>query len=158
MPGLSCDRRASLVVARWLLSCGMWTLSCGMHVGSSSLTRDRARGPCIRSVESYPLCHQGGPNLRPLYSKFSISAFQPQSMNSGDKWEWQPLGITNAHGSLLFSPRAQPKSRSLHSVLTPSWGGAPRRPLFALETGEMPSLLCPVRKHSRSPGSQRVGR
>ena len=50
-----------LVVAGSLLSCGMWTLSCGMHVGSSSLTRDRAWAPCIVSVESYPLCHQGSP-------------------------------------------------------------------------------------------------
>ena len=40
-------------------SCGMWTLSCGMHVGSSSPTRDRICTPCIGSVESYPLDHQG---------------------------------------------------------------------------------------------------
>ena len=44
------------------LSCGMWTLSCGMHVGSNSLTRDRTQGPCIESVESYPLCHQENPS------------------------------------------------------------------------------------------------
>ena len=42
-----------LVAARWLLSCGMQTLSCGMHVGSSSLTRDRSRAPCIGSEESF---------------------------------------------------------------------------------------------------------
>ena len=34
------------------LSCGMWTLSCGMHVGSSSLTKDRTRAPCLGSAES----------------------------------------------------------------------------------------------------------
>ena len=32
-----------------------------MHVGSSSLTRDRTRAPCIGSTESYPLDHQGSP-------------------------------------------------------------------------------------------------
>ena len=41
-----------LVVAGGLLSCGMRTLSCGMHVGSSSLTRDQSRAPCIGSAES----------------------------------------------------------------------------------------------------------
>ena len=45
------------------LSCGMQTLSCGMHVGSSSLTRDRTRAPCIGSMESSPLHHQGNPWL-----------------------------------------------------------------------------------------------
>ena len=44
----------SLVVAGGLLSCGM-------HVGSSSLTRDQTQASCIRSVESYPLRHQGSP-------------------------------------------------------------------------------------------------
>ena len=33
--------------------------SCGMHAGSSSLTRDRTRAPCIGSTESYPLDYQG---------------------------------------------------------------------------------------------------
>ena len=32
-----------------------------MYVGSSSLTRDRTQAPCIGSMESYPLCHQGSP-------------------------------------------------------------------------------------------------
>ena len=36
---------ACLVAARGLLSCGM-------HVGSSSLSRDRTRAPCIGSAES----------------------------------------------------------------------------------------------------------
>ena len=53
-PGLSCGMRA--------LRCGMRDLfSCGVHVGSSSPTRDRTRAPCIGSVESYPLAHQGSP-------------------------------------------------------------------------------------------------
>ena len=43
------------------LSCGMWAVSCSMHVGSRSLTRDRTQAPCIGSVESYPLDHQGRP-------------------------------------------------------------------------------------------------
>ena len=44
---------------RGLLSCGMQTPICVMHVGSSSLTRDRTQAPCIGSMESYPLSHQG---------------------------------------------------------------------------------------------------
>ena len=39
----------------------MGTLSCGMHVGSSTPTRNATRAPCIGSVESYPLDHQGSP-------------------------------------------------------------------------------------------------
>ena len=44
-----------------LLSCVMQTLSCGMHDGYSSPTRDRTWAPCIGSMESYPLDHQGSP-------------------------------------------------------------------------------------------------
>ena len=58
---LQLQQAGSLVAARGLLSCGMRTLSCGMHVGSSSLTRDQTWTPCIGSVESHPLCHQGSP-------------------------------------------------------------------------------------------------
>ena len=50
-----------LVAAGRFLSCGMRTLSCSMHVGSSSLTRDRNWAPCVGSMESYPLRHQGSP-------------------------------------------------------------------------------------------------
>ena len=54
VPGLSCDT--------WDLLCSMWDLfSCSMHAGSSSLTRDRTPAPCIRSVESSSLDHQGSP-------------------------------------------------------------------------------------------------
>ena len=31
------------------------------HVGSSSLTRDEAQALCIRSMEFFPLDHQGSP-------------------------------------------------------------------------------------------------
>ena len=49
-----------IFVSAWgIFSCSMWTLSYDMHAGSSSLTRDRTRAPCIGSVESYPLDHQG---------------------------------------------------------------------------------------------------
>ena len=47
----------------------MWTRSCGTHVGSSSLTRYRTQAPCIGSVESYPLCHQGSPPSLRFYCK-----------------------------------------------------------------------------------------
>lgn len=36
-------------------------------------------------------------NLRPLYRKFSKSAFQPHGVNLGDKWERQLLTVTNGH-------------------------------------------------------------
>ena len=42
-------------------ACGL--LSWGMHAGSSSPTRDRTRAPCIDSMESYPLDHQGSPQF-----------------------------------------------------------------------------------------------
>ena len=44
------------------LGCGMRTLSSGMHVGSTSLTKDQTQAPCIGSMESYPLHHQGSPD------------------------------------------------------------------------------------------------
>ena len=45
-------------MAHGLLSCSRQTFSHGTHVGSSILTRDRTRAPCIGSMESQPLCHQ----------------------------------------------------------------------------------------------------
>ena len=57
-PGLSCCTQD--------LCCRVWDLSCGMCVRSSSLTRDRTRAPCIGSVESYPLDHQGSPHMQVL--------------------------------------------------------------------------------------------
>ena len=50
-----------LVAACGPLNSGMQTLSCGMYAGSSSPNRDRTWAPCIGSVESYPLDHQGNP-------------------------------------------------------------------------------------------------
>ena len=41
-----------------------------MHAGSSSLTRNRTQAPCIGSMESYPLDHQGSPEIN--YFKFLI--------------------------------------------------------------------------------------
>ena len=49
-----------LVVAHRILVAACF-FSCSMHVGSSSLTRDQTRAPCIESTESYPLDHQGSP-------------------------------------------------------------------------------------------------
>ena len=46
---------------RWVLVEAGGLLSCGVHVGSSSLSRDWTQAPCIVSVESYPLDHQGSP-------------------------------------------------------------------------------------------------
>ena len=50
-----------LVAACRLLSCSTWTLSCDTRVGSTSLTRYQTRTPCVGSVESYLLDHQGSP-------------------------------------------------------------------------------------------------
>ena len=58
--------RGVLVEEGGLRSCGMQTLSCGMRVESSSLTRDQTLAPCIGSVESYQLRHQGSPSS-PLF-------------------------------------------------------------------------------------------
>ena len=54
VPGLSCNMWDLLIAACRLLSCGMRAVS-------SSPTRDRTQDPCIGSVESYPLNHQGSP-------------------------------------------------------------------------------------------------
>ena len=62
--------RGIFVAACLIAACGL--LSCSMHVGSSSLTRDRTQAPCIGSVESYPLDHQGSPG--PL--SFSLKHMQ----------------------------------------------------------------------------------
>ena len=71
-------------------SCGMWDLqlrhadflvaacrllSCGMHAGSSSLTRDQTQAPCIGSGESYPLDHQGSPQLGGFLIRPFVFAF-----------------------------------------------------------------------------------
>ena len=50
-----------LVAACGIFSWGIRTLSCSMHAGSSSLTRDQTRAPCIGSTDSYQLDHQGSP-------------------------------------------------------------------------------------------------
>ena len=61
--GFSCHRWAPLLQQVGSLVAAHGFLSCSMYVGSSYLTRDRTHAPCIRSVESYPLCHQGSPLL-----------------------------------------------------------------------------------------------
>ena len=64
--GLSCgtlDLHCSMLdlhCSMWDLHCDMWDLQL-QHVGSSSLTRDSTRAPCIGSTESQPLDHQGSP-------------------------------------------------------------------------------------------------
>ena len=54
---------SGIFVAAWgifFAACGIF--SCGVRVGSSSLTRDRTRAPCIGSTESQPLDHQRSPS------------------------------------------------------------------------------------------------
>ena len=53
------------------------------HVGSSSPTRDRSQFPCIGSVESQPLVHQGSPWAAGIFLKF------PSSLSRTAKFENQ---------------------------------------------------------------------
>ena len=53
------------------------------HVGSSFPTRDRAQFPCIGSVESQPLVHQGSPWAAGIFLKF------PSSLSRTAKFENQ---------------------------------------------------------------------
>ena len=59
----------AVVLGIFCLRCGMWDLqlwhvkSWLLHMRSSSLTQDRTRAPCIRSLESQSLDHQEHPKL-----------------------------------------------------------------------------------------------
>ena len=105
----------SLVVAPGLLSCGIRTLSCGMHVGSSSLTRDRTRAPCIGSAESYPLYHQGSPpkmHFRKLLSQgfFGYKQNEAIQINSSKKHE-----VRNPQGNLM-DPKYKYRNRQSYQT------------------------------------------
>ena len=84
------------ILAALGLSCGMRTLSCRMHEGSSSPTRDRTRVPCIGSVESYPLDHQGSPLELALHITQDVDFFllhmNIQSFHTSC-WKDYPLSI-----------------------------------------------------------------
>ena len=54
------------------LHCGMRNLSL-RHVGSSALTRDQTKVPCIGSLKSMPLHHQGSPLREYFKINFSFS-------------------------------------------------------------------------------------
>ena len=54
------------------LHCGMRNLSL-WHVGSSALTRDQTQVPCIGSLKSLPLHHQGSPLREYFKINFSFS-------------------------------------------------------------------------------------
>ena len=54
------------------LHCGMRNLSL-RHVGSSALTRDQTKVPCIGSLKSLPLHHQGSPLREYFKINFSFS-------------------------------------------------------------------------------------
>ena len=67
----------------------MQTFSCGMHTGSSSLTRDRTRAPCIGSAESHPLDPQGSPSASHIWwgTPLFYPPFHPQDIGQiGNKW------------------------------------------------------------------------
>ena len=91
-------------MAGGLLSCGMRTLRCGMHVGSSSLSRDWSRAPCLGSVESYPLHHQGSPKA----GKFEFDF-------KGWVEYWQRVTGTE------WSRASQPRDRSWGLITVSVW-------------------------------------
>ena len=61
------------------LSCSMWTLSCGMHVGSSSLTRDWIRAPCIGSSGVLPTGPPGKSQISSLFERIPGSLLRLKS-------------------------------------------------------------------------------
>ena len=65
--------RGTFLVACLAAACGL--LSCSMHVGSSFSTRDRTWAPCIGSMESHPLDHEGSPGLSIFIGKLSSFTF-----------------------------------------------------------------------------------
>ena len=77
-----------------------------MHAGSSSLTRDWTRAPCIGRTESYPVDHQGGSQLHSwLQGMLSDGSLKPTFVTSALCF-WDVVGIFARYTELpspLFS-------------------------------------------------------
>ena len=74
-------------------------------MGSSSLTRDQSQAPCIGSMESYPLDHQGN-----LSVEYTSSPF----LAPGCAWGSGHLDLGEL-GKYVVAGGAQPKVRSTGS-------------------------------------------
>ena len=85
-----------------VVACG---LSYGTHVGSSSPTTDRTWAPCIGSVESYPLDHQGS-SPKSMFFLFYHHPTSPTPARDGHL----------SQGSLSFH------CRLWHTVIAPRCG------------------------------------
>ena len=91
-------------------ACGIF--SCDMHAGSSSPTRDWTWAPCIGSVESYPLDHQGSPspslfwrprgNVSEHPSRFKLNGTKVSSAQGGHKFWNQTSPDYVVYGGLFF--------------------------------------------------------
>ena len=125
------------------------------HAGSSSPTRHRTPVPCIGSVESYPLDHQGSPLFLQLLktgvyvTEWGRGGYAPPareienrcsvSVSWGDGMMWGPLGP-------FFSPNPGPSSFGLCRIDS---AGAPVPPGLR---DHLRQLTAPPEKHSASPG------
>ena len=65
LTGWQKDHRLFIYLVVLSLSCGMQDLYL-QHSGSSSPTRDPIQVPCIGSMQSWPLDHQGSPQANPF--------------------------------------------------------------------------------------------
>ena len=91
-----------------VVACGILDLHCGFPlglVGSSSLTRDQIQAPCIGSMESYPLDHQGNLSVQYTYCLFLAPGW---ALRSGHL----DLGEL---GKCVVAEGTQPKVRSTGS-------------------------------------------
>ena len=105
-------------------------------MGSSSLTRDRTRVPCIGSVVSQLLDHQGSPCNLPL----RVSLQQGMSFRSHRTWRYLVLWMETQEAGrkpaqMVMSPRI-----SAQAALT----GWPVSPFYILPLGHRILPLPPV--------------
>ena len=105
-------------------------------MGSSSLTRDQTRTPCIESKESQPLDHQGSPESIFIVHQGPIS----HQLKTTGVTEQRPQGS-----------RRRCRSQRLWADLTVQWqegGSPPRRTWGHTGTGDLcghqqPGMSCP---------------
>ena len=110
-----------------------------MHAGSSSPTRDRTQAPCIGSMESYPLDHQGSPP-HPCFRHRScmMLCWTPQAkfhlkiclVWSAQNFEYQEISNENLEFLLLLQNWKVQQEWS--AVLLVCNGPKPSRPITAV--------------------------
>ena len=87
-----------------------------MYVGSSSLTTDQTRAPCIGSSESQPLRHQGSPlfHLLELLHMLSFALLGPKRKKKEKKKE----NKSNSQGQrILFKIKRNWKAKGEYLFL-----------------------------------------